>query len=287
VSETTRRGIARAPAVVIADGGGLSRIDEVVVEEPLEIRVAGDPIATTMRTPGDDRFLAVGFLFAEGILPSLDDVGSVSHCGRPGEAGYGHTIEVVPAPGAKLDWDKIDGSRRSTLVTSACGVCGRASIDDLVQRLATLAPPPHRAPIPAALIARTPEFLRAEQENFARTGGLHAAAAITRDGRVVAAAEDVGRHNAVDKVVGKLLYAGALPRTQAEDAPALLAVSGRASFEIMQKAAVAGFAGVASVSAASSLAIATAAATGIALAAFVRAGRFTLYSHPEAVTYPP
>ena len=133
-------------------------------------------------------------------------------------------------------------------------------------------------------MARAPELLALDQPNFARTGGLHAACAIAANGKVLASAEDIGRHNAVDKVVGKLLYAHALPRLDADGAePVLLAVSGRASFEIVQKAAMAGFACVASISAPSSLAIETAQALGITLAAFVRGGRFALYAHPECV----
>ena len=279
-----RRGIARAPAQVIEpDGGGLSRLDDVVVEEPLEIRIAGDPLTVTMRTPGEDRFLAVGFLYAEAIISALDDVGTVAHCGRPDDPRYGHSIEVTPAGGARLDLVRLDRSFRSGLTTSSCGICGRDGIDDLLARIQPIAP---GITIPHALLVAAPELLHAGQLNFARTGGLHAAAALAPEGQVVAFAEDIGRHNAVDKVIGKLLYQNQLPTPGEAAAPILLMVSGRASFEIIQKAATAGFAGVASVSAASSLAIETAAAAGITLAAFARAGRFTLYSHPERVTIP-
>jgi FdhD protein len=290
VTSTQRQGIARAPALVIAPGSGLSRVDDVVIEAPLEIRIAGDPLAVTMRTPGEDRFLAIGFLYAEGIIAGLDDVGTVAHCGHPGEPGFGDTIEVTPAGGARLDLERLDRSRRSGLTTSACGICGREGIEDLQKRIGQIALDP-AVVIPEELLARAPELLSAAQHNFARTGGLHAAAALDREGGVVASAEDIGRHNAVDKVIGKLLYDQRLPRAPnipgAAPPPLLLMVSGRASFEIIQKAATAGFPCVASVSAASSLAIETAAATGVTLAAFTRAGRFTLYSHPERITIRP
>lgn len=278
--------------------------EELVLEEPLELRVAGETLSVTMRTPGDDRFLAVGFLFAEGVLRSLADVGSVYHCGRTDDPRYGNAIEVTPGPGASLDVERQQRARRVGITTSACGVCGRDGIDDLLARL----PParPSEQPIQASLLLQVPALLARGQSVFARTGGLHGACAIGPTGEVLAEAEDVGRHNAVDKVVGRLLYAGALPahssslarggtarldplRSHApgsastEVAPHILAVSGRASFELVQKAAMAGFACLASVSAPSSLAVATAAATGLTLAAFVRDGRFTLYAHPERV----
>jgi FdhD protein len=282
-----RRGIARAPALVIAPDTGLSRVDDVVVEAPLEIRVAGDPLAVTMRTPGEDRFLALGFLYAEGIIHALDDIGTVAHCGHPGERGFGDTLEVTPAGGARLDLSRLDRTRRTGLTTSSCGICGRDGIDDLLARIGEIPIDPSTR-ISEELLGRAPELLSAAQQNFARTGGLHAAAAIDAAGTLVAFAEDIGRHNAVDKVVGKLLYDRHLPRGSGSAAtPILLMVSGRSSFEIVQKAATAGFPCVASVSAASSLAIETAAATGVTLAAFTRAGRFTLYSHPERITIRP
>ena len=275
-----RAGIVEVTAEVVEGEARRSQVDEVVVEEPLEIRVAGEALALTMRTPGDDRFLALGFLFAEGVIAGIDDVGSVYHCGRPGDERYGHSIEVVPAGGARLDIERLERSRRVGITTSACGVCGRDSIDDLLTRTAPVAA---TITLPRELLARAPEILAQQQQNFARTGGLHAVAALDHSGAVAAFAEDIGRHNAVDKVVGRLLVSGGLPAAGAPGAPCVLAVSGRASFEVVQKAAVAGFAGVVSVSAASSLAIATAEALGVTLAAFARQGRFTLYSCRERV----
>jgi FdhD protein len=280
-------GISRVGALVVQQhqsaSGGQSRIDDVVVEEPLEIRLGGDPFTTTMRTPGEDRFLAVGNLFCEGIITGLADVGTVAHCGRTDDPRYGNAIEVTPASGTHIDDARLERGRRLGLTTSACGICGRDGIDDLLARLRPL---PADVNIAGELLARAPALLAEHQPTFARTGGLHAAAAIDSAGNVVAFAEDIGRHNAVDKVVGKLLYTGQLPAgpaTSSGTAPVLLLVSGRASFEMVQKAATAGFVALASVSAASSLAIETAQAVGLTLAAFARAGRFTIYSGGQRV----
>ena len=281
MSERVERCVVTVQAV--CHDGSTSRTvqEELVLEEPLEIRVAGDALALTMRTPGDDRFLALGFLYAEGVIASLRDVGSVYHCGRTDDPRYGNAIEVTPGPGARIEVERLERARRVGLTTSACGVCGRDGIDDLLLRLG----PPRAAPSPVAvaLLQQVPTLLARGQTVFARTGGLHGACAIGPGGELLAQAEDVGRHNAVDKVVGRLLYAGALPAHTARGEAHVLAVSGRASFEIVQKAAMAGFACVASVSAPSSLAVATAQAAGLTLASFVREGRFTLYAHSERV----
>jgi FdhD protein len=262
--------------------GSLSALEhEVVVEEPLEIRVAGENLALTMRTPGEDRQLALGFLYAEGMVHRLDDVGSVYHCGRTDDPAYGNAIEVTPGPGVSLDLDLLQRVRRRGVTSSACGLCGRDSIEDLLARTPRVSGDERFEP---ELLARAPALLARGQLNFARTGGLHAACALTPQGEVLACAEDVGRHNAVDKVIGKLLYQQALPaQTTQRPRACLLAVSGRASCEIVQKAAMAGFLGVASVSATTSLAIDTAEALGVTLASFVREGRFTLYTHPARV----
>lgn len=280
-------GIAERPVVRVGGPGDARTAapDAIVVEEPLEIRVAGEPLAITMRTPGDDHRLAVGFLFAEGVIAGFGDVGTVAHCGRPGSEGFENVIDVSPAPGVALDPEPLARSRRGTLTTAACGVCGRRSIDDL---LARCGPIPGGPAIALSTLRRSTERLRGEQPNFARTGGIHAAALLGRDGSTLAAAEDVGRHNAVDKVVGALLYervvgAGAVPSAAR---PAVLVVSGRASFEIVQKATVAGVPAVASVSAPTSLAVDLAEAVGIMLAGFVRDGALNLYSHPERVDEP-
>ncbi|WP_071902341.1 formate dehydrogenase accessory sulfurtransferase FdhD [Cystobacter ferrugineus] len=264
------------------DGLSPERDDAVAIEEPLDIRVSGDTVAVTLRTPGADRFLVTGFLFAEGLIHGAEDLGGLVHCGRPGEEGYGNTVEVTPAPGLVLDLERVSATRRGTLTTAACGVCGRRSVDDLV---AACHPVPPGPLFSASVLANAPERLRGTQLNFAHTGGVHAAAALDAHGEVLAAFEDVGRHNAVDKVVGALVLEHGLrsARTALKDSPrpALLVVSGRVGFDILQKAAVARIPIVASVSAATSLAIDLAGRAGITLATFVRGGRFNVYSHPE------
>lgn len=268
--------------------------DSVAVEEPLEIRVNGDAVAITMRTPGHDPRLAVGFLFSEGIIRSIDEVAAVAHCGRPGDEGFENVIDVTPVPGLVLDVEKVQASRRGTLTTAACGVCGRRSVDDLFALCGAVPP---GAPLELSTLALATERLREAQSNFSHTGGTHAAAALAGDGELVALYEDVGRHNAVDKVVGELLFkrllsASSMPPSSqklSEKAPAILVVSGRASFEIVQKATMAKIPVVASVSAASSLAIDLAERSQIALAAFVRGGNLNVYTHPERLrgSFPP
>jgi FdhD protein len=256
--------------------------DSVAREEPLDIRISGDTVAVTMRTPGADRFLVTGFLFAEGLIHSANDIGGLAHCGRPGEEGYGNIVEVTPAPGLVIDLERVGTSKRGTLTIAACGVCGRRSVDDL---MATCSPVPPGPELPASVLARATEHLRTVQPNFARTGGVHAAAALDEQGSVLAAFEDVGRHNAVDKVVGALVLEHGLRSSRASlpssKSPTVLVVSGRVSFEIIQKAAMARCPIVASVSAGSSLAIDLAERAGITLATFVRGGRFNVYTHPE------
>ena len=277
---TTLRGMTR----VAADGSGHSAPDPVAVEEPLEIRIAGDPIAVVMRTPGQDRELALGFLFAEGIIASAADVGSISHCGRPGDEQLENTLDVRAAPGVVLIAEPSELQRRGTIATSACGVCGRRSIDDLLARCG-----PTTAARPAlslALLRASVERLRAHQPGFDRSGGLHAAAALDARGEVLASAEDVGRHNAVDKVIGTLLLRAigiaqpATPKPEREPdlGAAVLAVSGRISFELVQKACVAGIPALCGVSAPTSLAIDLAERCQIALAGFVRDGSLNLYT---------
>jgi FdhD protein len=250
--------------------------DEVVVEEPLEIRVSGDTLAVTMRTPGHDRELVLGFLWAEGIISALDDVASVTHCGRPGSEGFGNTIEVTPAAGAKLRLPEETAVRRGTLVSSACGVCGRTSIDDL---LARCSPVGGSAIMSREGVAHAAGALRGRQPIFRRSGGCHAASLTTLDGEHLATFEDVGRHNAVDKLVGSRLLARAIPATDLA-----LVVSGRTSFEIVQKAVSAGIAIVIGVSAASSLAVDVARRAGVTLVGFARGGDFFVYTGGERIT---
>ncbi len=259
-----------------------ARDDAVAVEEPLEIRVSGDALAVTMRTPGDDVDLALGFLYAEGLIACAGDVGTIAHCGRLGEEGYGNVLEVSPAPGVALAYERLLATRRGTLTTSACGVCGRRTVEDLMASCVRVGDGPV---LPPERVAAAVEALREAQGVFARTGGTHAAAAYDASGRRLVAREDVGRHNAVDKVVGALLRRGRIgPGAQA--APVLLAVSGRASFEMVQKAVRARIPVVASVSAPTSLAVDLAARANVTLAGFVRGPRVNVYAHPERIVEP-
>ena len=247
--------------------------DALCVEEPLEIRVAGDALAVTMRTPGHDHELAAGFLFAEGLIRSRSELGTLSHCGRLGAEGAGNALDVIPAPGVVFDPEALARSRRGTLTTAACGLCGRRLLDDLASALAA---PGASPPFSRSFIASLPAELRREQPNFARTGGLHAAGIASPAAGWLAVREDVGRHNAVDKVVGRLLLDARLPATGS-----VLVVSGRTSFEIVQKALAAGVAGVVGVSAPSSLAVTTAARFGLLLCGFAREGAFNVYAGAE------
>jgi FdhD protein len=268
------------PRVVMREvqRGGAAELDAVAVEEPLEIRVDGEPVATTMRTPGADADLALGFLFAEGILAGRADVSSVAHCGRPGDEGYGNVLDVVSAAGIRLDPERLLDGHRVAPISSACGVCGRRSIEALAGRVR---PVPAGRRVPRSLLVAAIEAISRSQPAFSRTGGLHAAVLVGDDGALLAAAEDVGRHNAVDKAVGALVRAGRLGEGASGAGPAVLAVSGRTGFEILQKAAAAGVPAVASISAPTSLAVDLARSAGIALAGFVRGGQMNVYAHAE------
>ena len=246
--------------------------DVLVVEEPLEIRVAGESVAVTMRTPGDDRALALGFLYGEGIIREIGDVGRAEHCGRPGTPEYGNVIDVLPRPGEILDPERIRAGRRGTLTSSACGVCGREQIEDMMQRCQPIND--HRA-VRAAMIFSSQEQMRQSQYVFAQTGGVHAAAAFSEAGDMYSCFEDIGRHNAVDKVVGHLLETHGIAEGEGVQ---ILAVSSRASFEIVQKAVVARIPVVVAVSAASSLAADLAQAMGITLIGFARDKRMVVYT---------
>lgn len=253
--------------------------DAIAVEEPLEIRVATDTLATIMRTPGEDHFLAAGFLYAEGIIRELADLGRVAHCGRPAEPGYGNVIDIMPGPGTALA-PELAG-RRGTLVSAACGVCGRERIDDLIDRLGRI---PSGGKISAAQLRRGVERLGELQSAHARSGAMHGALACAADGSELACSEDVGRHNAVDKVIGKLLYAGQLSTGDAR--AAMLVVSGRTSFEIVQKAVAARISTVVSVSGPTSLSIDLAEALGVTLVGFARGSTFNVYAHAPRILWP-
>lgn len=246
----------------------------------MELRIAGDSLATLMRTPGEDHFLTAGFLYSEGIIAKLDDLGKIAHCGRPSDPGYGNLVDVSPGPGVALAPELSRSAQRHGVVGSACGVCGRQSIEDLLARTAPLPAGPF---FPAQAVRDSQQQLAAEQAAFSRTGAMHGALACDAGGRALACSEDVGRHNAVDKVVGKLLFRGALSPGVRE--AKLLAVSGRSCFEIVQKAALARIAVVVSVGAPTSLAIDLAQALELTLIGFARGDSFNIYSAASRIVF--
>ena len=260
----------RIPVVRVGDGATReASADDVAVEAALEVRLNGQPFSVTMRTPGADRELAAGFLFTEGIVTAAADIVTV-HVDPSGDVvDVILTADRAAAVAAQRD------ARRQVTTTSSCGMCGRP---DLASTRLTAPPVVPTRTVDADAIRALPARLAPLQETFAATGGLHAAALCTLDGDIVDTAEDVGRHNAVDKIIGRRLLAGRLPAGDL-----LLFVSGRTSFEILQKAWLAGVPLVAAVSAPSSLAIALAEEAGITLIGFVRGGRFNIYTHPERI----
>ncbi|HTP28329.1 MAG TPA: formate dehydrogenase accessory sulfurtransferase FdhD [Anaeromyxobacteraceae bacterium] len=270
-----RQGTILRGVVRIDDGDVLrEEPDALAVEEPLEIRVDGETVAVVMRTPGQEAELGLGFLLAEGLIAGSGDVGSVASCGRPGAEGHGNVLDVRSAGGALIDVQRLLEGRRWGTTGSACGVCGRRSIDGLLARCGPLRT---EAGLSARIISACVEQLARVQPIFAQTGGLHGAAIFDQDGALLASSEDIGRHNAVDKVIGTLLRRGRLvPQARS---PILLAVSGRASFEIVQKAAMARLPFIASISAPSSLAVDLAERMRITLVGFARGVRFNVYSH--------
>jgi FdhD protein len=263
----------RVPVTRVGRPGGPD--DTAAVEEPLEIRLHGNPFAVIMRTPGDDRALTAGFLLSEGVIASSDALGAVEHCQHPDHPEVHNVVDVYLLGNAAAGLDAQLASRRQVLTSSSCGMCGRVSIDSLAQR----APAVDLAwKMDRAVAASLPSRLREHQGTFDLTGGLHAAALFTPAGECERAAEDVGRHNAVDKVIGAMLLEDRLPLSDYA-----LAVSGRTSFEILQKAWIAGIAVVCAVSAPSTLAIDVANEAGITLLGFTRDGGFNIYAHPERI----
>jgi FdhD protein len=235
--------------------------DFVAVEEPLQIRLNGQDLAITMRTPGHDDELAVGFLHSEGIIANREAISSI----EPGD----NSIFITITAGVAQD---ISAQTRHFYLTSSCGVCGKASLDALVAAGCS-ALPRDTLKIPRAILPRLPEALRATQAVFDRTGGLHAAGLFNSEGELQLVREDVGRHNAVDKLIGRCLLDGKIPLHGS-----ILMLSGRISFELVQKALLAGIPAVAAVGAPSSLAVETALRFGMTLAGFVRDGRFNVYA---------
>jgi FdhD protein len=274
---TARRRVLRVPV----GGTAEHRADLLAVEEPLEIRVDDEPLTVTMRTPGDDIDLAAGFLFTEGLLGGLDEVCEIRMCDQ-------NVAAVTVKPGRKLRYQQEGaansaggggpGAARKFLTTSACGVCGKDSIEAIrVRSTFDVAADPVR--VSPAVLAALPDRLRDAQRVFSRTGGLHAAGLFTADGTLLVLREDVGRHNAVDKVAGWALRSGLLPL-----AGHILLVSGRASFELVQKAIMIGVPVLAAVSAPSSLAVSLAEEGGLTLVGFLRGSTMNVYAGAQRVS---
>jgi FdhD protein len=250
----------RRPVRRVDDGRAVERVDTLAVEEPLEIRVGGRPLSVTMRTPGDDVDLALGFFLTEGICRSADDIRSATACGD-------NVVDVIPHGDLT---EQI--SNRRFYVSSSCGVCGKDSVD----AVRTTSPYDVRTDevrVNGRTLTTLPDRLRAAQRLFDRTGGLHAAGLFTADGDLLCLREDVGRHNAVDKVVGWAVQQDRLPLTGT-----VLQVSGRASFELVQKCVMAGVPFLAAVSAPSSLAVELATETGMTLVGFLRGASYNVYA---------
>lgn len=269
---TDRRRVIRIEA-----GRRTTRPDTLVAEEPLEIRVEGRPLSVTMRTPGDDFDLVAGFLTTEGVVAAPADVATMRYCAGATDGGMNtyNVIDValgdgVAPPAASLD--------RNFYTTSSCGVCGKASVDAVrtVSRWVVDADP---ARVPASVVVGLPQCLRTAQKVFDKTGGLHAAGLFDAEGSLLCVREDIGRHNAVDKVVGWAARAGALPLRGR-----VLMVSGRASFELVQKAVMAGIPVLAAVSAPSTLAVDLAVEAGLTLVGFLRGTSMNVYSAGERIT---
>lgn len=270
---TARRSVLR-----IGPNGTVRRPDSLAVEEPLEIRMGGRSLSVTMRTPGHDIDLVHGFLLGEGIIGSAEDISVIRYCDGVDSEGA-NTYNV-------LDVTLADGipepvvAQRNFLSTSACGVCGKASLDAVrVRAPYDLSQAPLTVPVP--VLTSLPDAMRSQQRVFDSTGGLHAAGLFTGDGALLALREDVGRHNAVDKVLGWALTEGRVPLSEA-----ILAVSGRASFELVQKAVVAGVPMLTAVSAPSSLAVDLAAESGLTLVGFLRGETMNVYTGTQRIKLP-
>jgi FdhD protein len=255
--------------------GGGPGTATLAVEAALEVRVNGAPFAVIMRTPGDDRALVAGFLLAEDVVRQTEEIVRLDPCADTDEEARDYVMQAVVQGDAQARlFDRL-ASRRQVLMTSGCGLCGRRTLESLQSRVAAV----HGAwAMTAEQVSALPVRLRETQTVFTATGGLHAAGLFDREGHLLDSAEDVGRHNAVDKIVGRRLLAGDLPL-----ADCALMVSGRASFELVQKALLAGIPLLAAVSAPSSLAVEFADAVGMTLCGFVRGDACTVYTHPQRV----
>lgn len=265
---------ARRRVSQLAGGSSKTRADTVVVEEPLEIRVNGAPVTVTMRTPGSDFELARGFLLTEGLIGQRDDIDTVRYCRGDEPVNSYNVLEVVLRQGLAVPDLDIT---RNFYTTSSCGVCGKASLD-AVRLSSRHSPGDDPSTVSVATLNALPARLRSAQKIFATTGGLHGAALFGSDGTLLAVREDIGRHNAVDKVIGWALEADRIPLSGS-----VLLVSGRASFELTQKSVMAGIPIMAAVSAPSSLAVDLAAQSGLTLVAFLREDSMNVYSRADRV----
>jgi FdhD protein len=252
-------------------GDGVAQRQDVVArEEPLEIRVEGRSVAVVMRTPGHDEELAAGFLVSEGVVHHARDILEISQCPSTGNT-HGNVVDVLLG-GAVVNWESLT---RHVFSASSCGICGKTSLDAVFQRFPAVTADWQ---VSARLLAELPEKLRAAQATFDTTGGLHASALFDREGNLQILREDVGRHNALDKILGHELRSGRLPCAEN-----ILLVSGRVSFELMQKALAAGVPLVAAISAPSSLAVEFARDSGQTLVGFLRGATMNVYTHPQRI----
>lgn len=265
--------------VVYESGAMVERPDVLSVEEPLEIRLNGEAVSITMRTPGHDAELAAGFLHGEGLVAGRQAIAAIGPgrepCPLPGRHGRPAANVISVETTAPVDTERL---KRHFYATSSCGVCGKSSLKAL---MAQTTPVESELTLPVATLLAMPEQLRAAQATFARTGSLHATALFEASGALIGAFEDVGRHNAVDKAIGHCLLTDRLPLDEV-----VMLVSGRTSFEILQKAILARIPIVASISGPSTLAVELAEAFGVTLVGFLREGRFNVYSHPRRLIMP-
>jgi FdhD protein len=245
--------------------------DEVAIEEPLEIRIEGRSVAVMMRTPGHDRELAAGFVLTEGLVRQRSDIFEITACPTIDPA-HGNVIEISLTNPSDFDFAKLS---RHIFSSSSCGICGKATIESAMRQFAPISAAPR---VRAQTLLGLPEKLRAAQATFARTGGLHACALFDANGELLLAREDVGRHNALDKLIGHQLLAGALPASEN-----ILLLSGRVSFEMTQKALAAGIALIAAISAPTSLAVDFARANNQTLVGFLRGETMNIYAGAERI----
>jgi FdhD protein len=269
----TARSVALTQVLDWDDAAVRRKEDYLAAEEPLEIRVGEQPLSVTMRTPGHDLDLAAGFLFTEGIVERRAQIVNLEENAGDNEANRGNVVRAQLAPESTPDFEKM---RRHFFASSSCGICGKASIDAV--RARTLVPPNEQLRLDPEVLIRLPDTLRESQAVFGRTGGLHAAALFDARGQLLVLREDIGRHNAVDKVIGWALLEERVPLSSV-----VMLVSGRGGFEIAQKAIVAGLPVVASVSAPSSLAVQLARELRLTLIGFLRGRRFVIYAGEERI----